>query len=123
MKLYIRASENVPYIDGYTICDGRASRDTVLPNSFYLEAYTTDGDTIWIGKSSEPEYNGEYSLSTASSGDEFSSSGDEFSSMSLREVIEYFGEHYSMDDETAFAIVSFAKEYMWGYLNETLYQS
>lgn len=105
MKLYIRASENLPIIDGYKMCDGKASGDTVLPNSFYLEAYTTDGDTLWIGKSSEPEYNGEYNFATASG-------GDEFSSPSLRDVIVYLGDHYSMDDETAFAIVSFAKTYM-----------
>lgn len=106
MKIYIRSSVvtiDQPALEVTELCDGKETYDTVQPNSFYLEAQC-DGDTIWVGKTSEEDTD-EYSLETAKE-------GHVMSSPDLYEVLDTMISMFDISRHDFVDIFNFARNYV-----------
>ena len=111
MKIYIKSSvvpnEVDDYIDVHILCDGGDSGDNAQKNSFYLEAYSSDGDTIWVGKTNDrgqPDYPDKYSLETAKQ-------GHMYSDTNLYNVLDVMIEEFNLSRHDFVDIFNFARRY------------
>lgn len=105
MKTYIRASSNeaLPEIVEIKLLDGSQRDDVLLPGTFFLDAWDSNDDEIWIGVDCDNP--SEYVLETALEGTLYSNS-------SLYEVLVQFTDRYDISFDFVRQIFKFARNYI-----------